>query len=136
MLARRHPIIPCISSIKLLPNVADLLMTDETYSWHTFRLRRNYTLIVSLLFYPYITKDDIELEGSYWKRYVNAIEEKKISPMCLQVLQNIQDVYYNCSKLKSAREELEFSTEYESHESDQREQKNTVELNTVTINEM
>ena len=38
---RIHPCIPCISSINLLPSVADLSFTDETHNDHTVNLREN-----------------------------------------------------------------------------------------------
>ena len=93
-------------------------------------------MIVLLLFYTYRTKEDLELEGSYWNRYQHALAENKISPKCLEVLQNIQDVCHNCSKLKSARDEIESSTVYESHENDQREQSPDDKLNLVSFDEI
>ena len=104
MSKRRNPCIPCISSINLLPSVASLSLMENTDNRHIINLRENYAVIVLLLFYTYRTKEDLELEGSYWNRYQHALAENKISPKCLEVLQNIQDVCHNCSKLKSARD--------------------------------
>ena len=133
---RTNPCIPCISSINLLPSVADISFTEENCNDSTVRLRENYALIVLLLFYPYRTKDDLELERSYWKRYKFALEQGKISQKCLKVLQNIQDVCHNCSRLKSARDELEFTTVYKSHEDDQREQQKDDNLNIVSFDQI
>ena len=52
------------------------------------------------------------------------------------MLQNIQDVCHNCSKLKSARDELELTTVYESHEDDQREQNHDDNVNTVSFEQI
>ena len=136
MSRRKHLCIPCISSINLLPSVTDLSMNEENCDEHTLKLRENYGLIVLLLFYPYRTKDDLELEGSYWKRYKQALLENKMSTKCLEVCQNIQDVCHNCSKLKAARDELETTTVYESHEDDKKEQSPDEELNKISIDEI
>ena len=133
---RIHPCIPSISSINLLPSVADISFTEGTCNEYKVKLRENYSLIVLLLFYPYRSKDDLELDGSYWKRYKYALEQRKISGKCLNVLQNIQDVCHNCSKLKSARDELELTTMYESHEDDQREQQKDDDLNIVSFDQI
>ena len=109
---------------------------ENTDNRHIINLRENYTVIVLLLFYTYRTKEDLELEGSYWNRYQHALAENKISPKCLEVLQNIQDVCHNCSKLKSACDEIESSTVYESHENDQREQSPEDKLNLVSFDEI
>ena len=50
--------------------------------------------------------------------------------------QNIQDVCHNCSKLKAARDELELTTVYESHEDDNKKQNPDEELNSISIDEI
>jgi len=128
--------VPCISSINLLPNVADLAIDEEQSDNNVLELREKYALIILLLFYPFRTQSDLELNGSYWRRYRYAINNKKISDKCLEVIQNIQDVCYNCSKLKSARDDLEQETVYVPHEDDEKRKTNVEELNTVSIEKM
>ena len=89
MSQREHARIPCISSINLLPNVAELAMDEENCDENTKKLRENYALIILLLFYPFRTQSDLELYGSYWRRYQYALSNKKISEKCLEVIQNI-----------------------------------------------
>ena len=75
------------------------------------------------MFYPYRIQDDLIFEGSHWKKYQQVLLDRKISDKCLEVMQNIQDVCHNCTKLKAARDDLKQTTVYQSHEDDQREQK-------------
>ena len=47
-----------------------------------------------------------------------ALNENRISPKDLQVLQNIQDVCHNCTKLKVPQDDLLKTTTYLAHELD------------------
>ena len=67
MSERTHYVIPCISSINLLPNIAKLCQHEETYDEDIIDLREQYAKIVLLLFYPFCTQDDLLLNGSFWK---------------------------------------------------------------------
>ena len=103
MSKRKRVVIPSISSVKLLPNINELsLNIDNTNDEIVLKRREKYGQIALLLFYPYRDRDDLKLDGSYWKRYIHALEEQLISSKCIQVLQNIQDVTYNCIDLKVA----------------------------------
>ena len=133
---RKHTCIPCISSINLLPNVAELEMEKETCNEHTLNLRENYAQIILLLFYPFRMQSDLELDGSYWKRYKDVLAKEQISKKCLDVIQNIQDVCHNCSKLRTARDDLEQATVYLSHEDDEKRKTNTEDLNCTSLDEV
>ena len=76
---RINPCIPCISSIYLIPNIADISQKEEPNNRYTIKSREDYTLIILLLFYPFRMKDDLKLEGSYWKRYMCALMKNKMS---------------------------------------------------------
>ena len=66
MSERKHHIVPCISSIhRLIPNIAHLQQLEQTSDPTIINLREEYAKIVLLLFYPYRTQDDLELNGSY-----------------------------------------------------------------------
>ena len=73
MSKQEHICIPCISSINLLLNVAELEMEKESCNEHTMKLRESYTLIILLLFCPYRIQSDLELDRSYWKRYKDVL---------------------------------------------------------------
>lgn len=62
------------------------------------------------------------------------MEGKLITSKCLQVMQNIQDVTYNCIELQVAGDILEKTTEYVPHDDDHKKFKNEKE-NTASINE-
>ena len=136
MSKRKHTCIPCISSINLLPNVAELEMEKETCNEHTLNLRENYAQIILLLFYPFRMQSDLELDGSYWKRYKDVLAKEQISKKCLDVIQNIQDVCHNCSKLRTARDDLEQATVYLSHEDDEKRKTNIEDSNCTSIDEV
>ena len=68
MSERKYFFIPCISSINLLPNVADLHQLEETNDPNIIDLREEYAKIILLLFYPYRTQDDLIINGSFWEK--------------------------------------------------------------------
>ena len=118
MSKRKNIFIPCINSLSLLPNVEDLRIDDIETGMDISRNRAEYAKIVILLFYPYRIKDDLMLNESYWDRYKMALSENRISPKDLQVLQNIQDVCHNCTKLKVPQDDLLKTTTCVAHELD------------------
>ena len=71
-----------------------------------------------LLFYPYRIQDDLLLNESYWEKYKYVMDNNIISTKSIEIIQNIQDVCHNCSKLKQAKDELETTTVYTPHEND------------------
>ena len=77
MSKRKHIYVPCISSINLLPNIADLHIGTPTTDATILKQREEYAKIVLLLFYPYRTPDDLMLIGSYWNKYELVLKEKK-----------------------------------------------------------
>ena len=69
MARRKHILIPCISSVNLLPNIKDLNTLQETSDKGTTDLRERYAMIVLLLFYPFRSIDDLHIHDSYWNKY-------------------------------------------------------------------
>ena len=154
MSRRKHIVIPSINSINLLHNVALLDLqgknnvflaknTRDDYEkigpnnfFLTKNTREDYAKIILLLFYPYRTQEDLRHKGSYWKRYKLALSENKISKESLKVIQNIQGCQHNCSKLKTATDELEKTTVYDAHEDDNQKGRNVDDDNCVDINEI
>ena len=100
MARRKHIIIPCISSVNLLPNIKDLCMLEDISERATMDLREQYAMIVLLLFYPYRDIDDLHIHNSFWDKYRTVISNNGLSSKSLEVIQNIQDVSYNCSNLQ------------------------------------
>ena len=102
----------------MLPSVEDLIKDSPITDIDTTRTREEYAKIILLLFYPYRVQDDLLLNESYWNRYNEALSENKISPHGLQVIQNIQDVHHNCTKLKTAEDTLLKTTTCLKHDLD------------------
>ena len=69
MSQRNKIIIPSISSINLLPNIADLRLDLKNPDYDTNVEKESYAMIVLLLFYPFRDKDDLHINGSYWEKY-------------------------------------------------------------------
>ena len=110
MSKRKQIVIPCIRSSKLLPNIKDTYILEETADKSIIDLRERYALIVFLLFYPYRIVDDLVINDSHWDRYKTALLKSELSSKSLEVIQNIQDVSYNCSNLSKAKDDLETTT--------------------------
>ena len=91
--------VPQITSTKRLPNVTKLSIDSDIDSSDTDLMyyREEYAKIALLLFYPYRFKADITRNDSCWKVYEDALCHNKLSEMGYDVLQNIQDVQYNCT---------------------------------------
>ena len=81
-------------------------------------MRERYALIVLLLFFPYRSVDDLMLNDSYWEKYLHAVKNNQLSAKSLEVIQNIQDVSYNCSGMRKAKDELKETTKFTPHEKD------------------
>ena len=133
MAKRKHFIIPCINSINLLPNVKDLHMHDDIAD--TIDLRERYASIVLLLFFPYHDAEDLHINDSYWEKYKTVISNNGISCKSLEVIKKIQDVSYNCSQLQKLKDELETTTVFTPHESDNMAKYKDNEI-TADVNEM
>ena len=135
MSERTHYVIPCISSINLLPNIAKLCQHEETYDEDIIDLREQYAKIVLLLFYPFRTQDDLLLNGSFWKKYLHVKDNNILSKKCVQVCQNIQDVSYNCTNLKQAQDELISTTSFTPSDQDYKTNSNEEET-TIPVEEI
>ena len=134
MSERSHCVIPCINSLNLLPNIADLHQLEETDNPQIMDLRENYSAIILLLFCSYCSQDDLKINGSYWEKYKYVIDNNMLSTKRLEVIQNIQDVSHNCSNLKQAQDELTSSTVFTPHEEDRKTNCNEEE-NKISIDE-
>ena len=135
MSKRNQFIIPSISNNSLLPNIADLNILQDITDPSVTELRERYAMIVLLLFFPYRDQDDLLIDGSYWEKFKRATSEKLFSQKSLEVIQNIQDVLYNCSKMKQVKDELETTTTFTPHESDSKRVKQADEEET-DVNEL
>ena len=118
----KHMKVPQITSSNLLPNitktvaVSDTQTTDNDLSYY----REEYAKIALLLFYPYRFKSDIIQNDSCWETYEYAFCHNKLSELGYSVLQNIQDVQYNCTAQSNVKvDPILRSTEYEGSEEDQ-----------------
>jgi len=133
MRKRNKFVVPSISSTKEFPNITELNLDNvHTDDLVVIERRERYGQLVLLLFYPFRDRFDLKLDNSYWKRYKKALENKLITSKCLQVIQNIQDVTYNCKDLKVAGDIIDKTTEYVPHEDDNKkfndEKENTASL--------
>ena len=89
MARRKHILIPCISSVNLLPNIKDLNILQKAPDKSTTDLRERYAMIVLLLFYPFRSIDDLHINDSYWNKYRLVIVGNGLSKKSLEVIQNI-----------------------------------------------
>ena len=62
--------------------------------------------------------DDLVIDDSYWDKHKTALSKNELSSKSLEVIQNIQDVSYNCSNLCKAKDDLETTTIFTPHETD------------------
>ena len=136
MSKRKNIFIPCINSINLLPNIADLRINSITTDVHTLKRREEYAKIVLLLFYPYRIRDDLMLNESYWDRYKMALSKNIISTKDLEVCQNIQDVCHNLTKLKVAQDDLLKTTTYVAHELDNKHKHHVNDEPTISFDQI
>ena len=72
-------LIPCINSINLLPNIADLSINHIATEVHILKKREEHTKFILLLFYHYRIQDDSMLNDSYWNRFILALDNDMIS---------------------------------------------------------
>ena len=135
MSKRKHIFIPCINSLNLLPNLADLDLNSKSTDPITTETREQYAMIILLLFYPFRTQDDLMLNGSYWVKYEHVLSQNNITQENLKVIQNIQDCCYNCSNLRRAKDDLEKTTSYTPHKDDSKIFKDDNE-DTIDLDEM
>ena len=72
-------------STNLLKNVSKM---DKDYV-----CKEEYALKFMILFLPFRTLNDLQLEGSYQKRFQEAVTEKEFHDNMLRVAENIQNLY-------------------------------------------
>ena len=129
-----HLEIPQISSTKLFPNVSELEMNNFNPSDAVIKVREEYAQMALLLFYPFRTRSDLKEDGSFWKKYRSSVRDKTFWPKGLEILQNIQDITYNCTQLTRPVDPVTASTMLKEHEKDKElNRSNNNEENTVTI---
>ena len=117
----KHIKIPQICSTKLLPNVTKTFYSSENemlesdVSYH----REKFAKIALLLFYPYRCESDIIKNDSFWEVYEDAFCNNKLSDVGYVVLQNIQDVQYNCTSQSNVKvDPILQTTVYEASDED------------------
>ena len=126
--------IPQISSTKLFPNISELDMNNLNPSDAVIQVREKYAQMALLLFYPFRTRNDLKQNGSYWKKYRSSVQDNTFWPKGLEILQNIQDINYNCTQLTKPIDPVTASTMLEEHEKDKElNRSNDNEENAVTI---
>ena len=103
---RKIPVIPEISSTKLLPDVLTTLATNNSDK----NERERYAQIALLLFLPFSSRDELKVRGSYWNKYLEAKSKGLIWKKGLEILQNIQDVNYNCNRATEPQDPLNMNT--------------------------
>ena len=134
MRKRKHLVIPQISSTKLFANISELKMSVESPSDEVIAAREEYAKMALLLFYPFCTRSDLTENGSFWKKYRLSVRDGTFWPKGLEILQNIQDINYNCAQLKKPVDPITASTVLQQHEKDKEiNRSNEQEENTVTI---
>ena len=73
-----------------------LNQSDEVISQH-----EQYAKIALLLFHPFRVHSDLVIDNSYWKKYNDLVITKKFWPKGIEILQNLQDVMYNCTNART-----------------------------------
>ena len=96
LVKRKFIAVPKICNTKLFPNVKELKVNSYETDEHTKWLREEYAKLALLLFYPFQNKSDLTINESFWKKYQTVMASSGFSPTSLSVMQNIQDVNYNC----------------------------------------
>ena len=118
MKKRKHFVIPQITSTKQFPNISQLQMNNAHPSEEVIVVRENYAKMALLLFFPFRTRSDLTHNGSFWERYRLSIRDRTFWPKGLEILQNIQDINYNCAQLERPVDPITASTTLRTHEKD------------------
>ena len=94
---RKKIAVPRIGVSKMIPNVKDLHLNEMgNQSEDVMEKRETYAKIALVLFYPFRIRSDLVLGSSYWRKYLQVLNENKLWKKGLEILQNIQDVNHNC----------------------------------------
>ena len=134
MKRRKHVVIPQITSTKHFPNISQLQMNIVNSSDDVVAVRENYAKMALLLFYLFRARSDLTHNGSFWERYRLSIHDRTFWPKGLEILQNIQDINYNCAQLQRPVDPITATTTLRTHEDDKDVKRlSETEENTVTI---
>ena len=82
----------------MICDVGDLDIKNDNPDEDVKEKREFYAQIALLLFLPFRNEDDLKYEESFWMRYMISLEDGTFWSKGLEILQNIQDVNYNCLK--------------------------------------
>ena len=112
-------------------------MNDENPSDDVIEAREEYAMMALLLFYPFRTQSDLVESGSFWKKYISSVRDGSFWPKGLDILQNIQDIHYNCSQMEKPVDPITASTILKAHEKDKElNRSNEQEDNTVNVDQI
>ena len=118
MKKRKHFVIPQIASTKKFPNISQLQMGEVNPTDDVVRVREEYAKMALLLFYPFRTRSDLTEDGSFQKKYRTSVSDETFWPKGLEILQNIQDINYNCAQLQKPVDPITAHTQLKKHEKD------------------
>ena len=134
MKKRKHFVIPQITSTNKFPNISLLKIGEENPTDDVVNVREQYAKMALLLFYPFRARSDLIEDGSFWKKYRTSVREGTFWPKGLEILQNIQDINYNCPQLQKPVDPITASTTLRKHEKDKElNRSNQVDENTVSL---
>ena len=109
-------------------------MNNANPSDNIIAVRENYAKMALLLFYSFRTISDLTHNGSFWERNRLSIHDRTFWPKGLEILQNIQDINYNCAQLDRPVDPITATTTLRTHEDDKDVNRSSEpEENTVTI---
>ena len=100
--------------------------------------REKYAKMALLLFHPFRSRDDLLLNGSFWNKYIMSINDAngQFWPKGLEILQNIQDINYNCSQLDRPIDPVTAATVLTEHEKNKELDNSSEEENPVGIDQV
>ena len=134
MKKKKHFEIPQISSTKLFPNVSQLEMNSRRPSSAAIKVREEYAKMALLLFCPFRSRSDLQQNGSFWTKYRSSLRDGSFWPKGQEILQNIQDINYNCTQLTKPLDTITATTTLKVHEKDKEMARaDDNDDNTVTI---
>ena len=108
---RRLDVIPVLNIQKgSLCGIEDLNLNSDVVSNEVNEKRESYAKMALLMFHPFRNKRDIQIEGSYWKKFNyerikwGNKEETTFLAEGFSILQNIDDRSTSSSKVRRARD--------------------------------
>ena len=98
----------------LIPDTASfgkcILDTNSVFQGEQLRAVEEYCMYVLMLFVPFRSKQDLQIEGSYHKKFLSAYKDNMIDERATRILQNIQDYRGNASRHQADLDDLQRST--------------------------